>query len=112
MSRIGFGEILVILVLALLVIGPDKLPELAHSLGKAVRAMKKTIQETTEELDGAEELKELRDEVEGLQKELETLGRDIEKSVEAPPAAEEKPAQTSAEEPPAVPEGEPTEGGD
>ncbi|MCC8356462.1 MAG: Sec-independent protein translocase protein TatB, partial [Oscillospiraceae bacterium] len=64
MSRIGFGEILVILVLALLVIGPDKLPELARSLGKAVRAMKKTIQETTEELDGAEDLKELRDEVE------------------------------------------------
>ncbi|MCD8321747.1 MAG: Sec-independent protein translocase protein TatB [Oscillospiraceae bacterium] len=112
MSRIGFGEILVILVLALLVIGPDKLPELARTLGKTVRSMKKAIQETTEELDGTEELKELRDEVEGLQKELETLGRDIEKSVEAPPTAEEDPAQTNAEEPPAVPEGEPTEGGD
>ena len=38
---IGTWEILLILVLALIIWGPGKLPEIARTLGKTVRALKK-----------------------------------------------------------------------
>jgi len=37
MFGIGFTEILVVLVIALIVLGPEKLPEVAKALGKAMR---------------------------------------------------------------------------
>ncbi len=47
--RLGFGEILVILVLALLFFGPSKLPALGASLGEAIKGFKKGLQDGTEE---------------------------------------------------------------
>ena len=41
MFGLGFGEILVILVLALVLLGPQKLPEVAKQLGKGFRDFKK-----------------------------------------------------------------------
>jgi sec-independent protein translocase protein TatA len=41
--RLGFGEILVILALALLFFGPSKLPQLGSSLGEAIRGFKKGV---------------------------------------------------------------------
>ena len=38
---IGTGEILLVLVVALIIWGPRKLPEIARTLGKTVRALKK-----------------------------------------------------------------------
>jgi len=52
MFGIGFPELLIILVVALLVVGPSKLPELAKSLGKALgefRRMAEEVKETFEE---------------------------------------------------------------
>jgi len=43
--RLGFGEILVILVLALLFFGPSKLPALGSSLGEAIKGFKKGLTE-------------------------------------------------------------------
>jgi TatA/E family protein of Tat protein translocase len=42
---IGTGELLVIFVLALLVFGPRKLPELGKSLGRAINEFKKASSE-------------------------------------------------------------------
>ncbi|HKC58579.1 MAG TPA: twin-arginine translocase TatA/TatE family subunit [Myxococcales bacterium] len=39
--RLGFGEILVVLALALLFFGPSKLPQLGSSLGEAIRGFRK-----------------------------------------------------------------------
>ena len=45
MFNIGPLELLFILIIALLVIGPKKLPELARSLGKAFGDLKRTTDE-------------------------------------------------------------------
>lgn len=47
---IGYPEVVVILVLALLLFGPNKLPELARSLGKATKEFKNAQDEFSKEL--------------------------------------------------------------
>jgi sec-independent protein translocase protein TatA len=42
-------HLLVIVVLALVVFGPGKLPELGNSLGKAIRGFKKSMEEPEKE---------------------------------------------------------------
>ncbi len=48
--KIGFWEIIVIAVVALLVIGPDKLPEYMRSLGKGLAGMRKSMDEVTSDI--------------------------------------------------------------
>jgi sec-independent protein translocase protein TatA len=43
MGNLGFSELLVILAVALLVIGPKRLPQLATALGEAVRAFQEAL---------------------------------------------------------------------
>ena len=55
---IGTGEILLILILALIIWGPGRLPEIARTLGKAVRTLKKgsfdLTTALTKEIEGGE----------------------------------------------------------
>jgi sec-independent protein translocase protein TatA len=43
MFNLGVPELMVILVIALIVFGPGKMPELGSSLGKAIRGFKKAM---------------------------------------------------------------------
>lgn len=43
MPSIGFPELLVILVIALIVLGPKKLPEAGRAMGKGMREFKDSI---------------------------------------------------------------------
>jgi TatA/E family protein of Tat protein translocase len=52
------GELLVILVIALLFLGPKKLPEVASSLGKAIRQFRKATSDLSEQLDVDESVKQ------------------------------------------------------
>lgn len=59
---IGPGELILILIIALIVFGPRKLPEIGATLGKAIREFRQASQELTKEISqglGAEELKEI-----------------------------------------------------
>jgi TatA/E family protein of Tat protein translocase len=59
MFDIGLPELLVIVAIALIVFGPNKLPELAKAFGKAMREFKKATEEVKESFE--EETKDLRE---------------------------------------------------
>lgn len=50
MGLIGLPEMILILVIAIIFFGPDKIPELARSLGKATGEFKKAQMETEREI--------------------------------------------------------------
>ncbi len=49
-QNLGFSELLVILVVGLVVFGPQKLPELGRGLGQAIREFRKATRTITEEV--------------------------------------------------------------
>ena len=63
MFGIGMQELLIILVIALIVLGPKRLPEIARALGKGMREFRKATQEVKESIDLESELKEIEREV-------------------------------------------------
>jgi sec-independent protein translocase protein TatB len=64
MLGVGFGELVLIVIVALVVLGPEKLPEVAKQLGKGLRELKRAssdLQNSFHEAVYAEEIKELRE---------------------------------------------------
>ncbi len=49
MFGIGMPEMIVILVIALIIFGPGKLPDMGSSIGKAIRGFKKSMEEPEKE---------------------------------------------------------------
>ena len=77
--NLGMTEILIILLIALLLFGPRKLPELGRSLGQSIREFQRGAKSIREEFENAadvQEFKEIREEIskpiEELKKPLET----------------------------------------
>ncbi len=61
MFGIGMPEMILILAIALIVIGPKKLPDLAKSLGRAMREFKKATSEFKETIQLEGELSEVKE---------------------------------------------------
>jgi sec-independent protein translocase protein TatA len=49
MPSVGFPELIVILVIALIVLGPKKLPEAGRAMGKGMREFKDSLSGVTED---------------------------------------------------------------
>jgi sec-independent protein translocase protein TatA len=79
MPNLGFGEILVILILALLIFGPRRLPEMGRTIGRSLREFRRAASD-------------LRAEIEDDIEEEPPL-------VPSPPAHRERPPQPSGEPP-------------
>jgi|SRR5579859_2963506 len=92
MFGLGMGELLVILLIALLFLGPKKLPDLASTLGKAIRQFRKATNELTDQLQVDDEVKRPLQELRAaLRDEPEPIAR-MQPPPAAQPAEKEKPA--------------------
>lgn len=51
MFGLGFGEIVIIAILALLLLGPDRLPDAAKTLGKGLRDLRKATEDLKDQVE-------------------------------------------------------------
>jgi len=77
MFGIGFTEILMILVVALLFLGPDKLPEAMVQVAKFIGSAKRMFNEAKASFEEEVHLKELKEEALGYKRQLEEHKEDI-----------------------------------
>ncbi len=81
-GSIGMPELIIILVIALIIFGPRKLPELGRSLGKSINEFKKASNELRSTLEDEIRVEEQRDRVSAT-------------AATTPPAATPSPADTA-----------------
>ena len=77
MFDIGFSELMVIAVVALIVIGPERLPKVARTLGHLFGRMQRYVNDVKADINREMELDELRK----LQREMQGAAREFEQSV-------------------------------
>jgi len=63
MFGIGMTELIVIMVIALIVIGPSKLPDLAKALGKGLAEFKKASQDIKDSFNLDEEINDIKNDL-------------------------------------------------
>ena len=79
MFDVGFSEIVVIAVVALIVIGPERLPKAARTLGHLFGRLQRYVNDVKSDISREIELDELRK----LQKQVQTAAADLKSSVES-----------------------------
>ena len=77
MFGMSFGEILIIAVIAILFIGPDKLPETMVKIAKFFRSFKNTVHETKETIEQEIHLAELKEEAISYKETLDNAVNDF-----------------------------------
>lgn len=50
-ENIGFGELLLILLVIIIFFGPKRIPDIAQSIGKGIREFKKAMRDVQDEID-------------------------------------------------------------
>lgn len=86
MFDIGFLELLLVLVIALIVIGPERMPEVARKLGSFMGKTKRFINSVREDNDWQETVRELKAAVDLQEekKQLQELEIDLQSSLQEP----------------------------
>ncbi|MGD1147256.1 MAG: TatA/E family twin arginine-targeting protein translocase [Thermoanaerobaculaceae bacterium] len=102
-GSIGLPELLLIFVIALLLFGPRKLPEIGKSLGKAMNEFKRAsndLQRSLEEEIAVDELKQTKREVEGATRLTPEASAPTPAAwTDAPPATPAQPTEAKPTEP-------------
>jgi sec-independent protein translocase protein TatA len=86
-GSLGMPELIVIFIIALIIFGPRKLPELGRSLGKSIAEFKKATNELQSTLEEEIRLDEQRASHEAQRKAVESPAAPAAPPVEPPPAA-------------------------
>jgi len=89
MFGIGMPELILIAVVALIVLGPKRLPDLAQSMGRAIREFKKATSELKETLQVDSEFSEVK-------KAFTEFESDVNKSIQSETGDAETPAGSAA----------------
>jgi Tat protein translocase TatB subunit len=84
MFDIGMPEMIMIFIVALLVVGPKKLPEIAKALGKGLGELKRSFQDVkdTVQEEFEESTSEIRDAVTDVKKQIQSEVEDSGKAVQ------------------------------
>jgi TatA/E family protein of Tat protein translocase len=106
MFGIGMPEMLLILAIALIVIGPKKLPDLAKSLGRALGEFKKATSELKDSLQIDSELKDVKTTFDEINQDLKDRRPASPKQAE-PDAANDMQTEPVAESDAVQPESDP-----
>lgn len=80
MGQLGMMELMAIFVVALLVFGPRKLPELGRSLGKGMREFRRATNDLKASWE--DQVRDIDREVSQAAREVRNAGRDIEKDLQ------------------------------
>jgi len=80
-GSIGIPELIVIFIIALLVFGPKKLPEVGKSVGKALREFKKASNELRNKVEEEINASEIKTEIKSVQDDLNYLQDSIKKDL-------------------------------
>jgi sec-independent protein translocase protein TatA len=75
MGQLGFSEMLMIFVIALLVFGPKKLPELGKSLGKGIREFKKATDELKSNWE--DQVKDITQPLNDVKQDIHSMGQNL-----------------------------------
>ncbi len=80
MFGLGFTEILLIAIIAILFLGPDKLPSTMVNVAKFFKTVKQSIGTVKDSIEQEMDLSDIKEEVLSYKKELLDVGNDIKKS--------------------------------
>ncbi|MED9822042.1 MAG: Sec-independent protein translocase protein TatB [Christensenellales bacterium] len=82
MAKIGGMELLVVLIVALFAIGPERLPKVARKMGRMLSQFRKVMNDATEELkEASDEFREVSDEIDGVRKSLQNTLKETDEEV-------------------------------
>lgn len=77
----SFGEIIIILVVAILVLGPDKLPEAIVQIAKILKALKKNIDDAKSSIEKEICINDLKEEAKKYKDEFSSTNQNIRKKL-------------------------------
>ena len=103
MFGIGFTEILLIAIIAILFLGPDKLPEAMVQIAKFFKSVKKTVNDAKSSLEEEMKIADLKEEALSYKQKLDSATSELQgfknismdEILDEPVAIEEKPALAS-----------------